>query len=753
MKPIPFNDEQLCIDVISDRTIRSDLSKNGNFNHKSFVVANDLKTIDCETTTIDSSTLLETNLLKIKIDNNVQIFDKKGRLIHSDVDGKGYLKNGTNIYSYKNMLDIKGFFGFGVRRGRLNKKGKFLINWNTDEPNHFFETDPLYQCHPFFIAVSENFSYGIFFDNTFRSYFDLGRENKDYYYFISEGGELLYYFIFGPSPKEVINEYTEIVGRQSLPPLWALGFHQSRWSYKSEKEVLKIANEFRKRSIPCDAIYLDIDYMDKFKIFTINEKRFKNFKTMNEKLKERGFKIVTIVDPGVKVENGYYIYEEGIRNEYFCLSFDGKPATGYVWPGKCVFPDFTREKVRNWWCEKQNFLLENGVSGIWNDMNEPAVLTKSDYSLMNFIFRTLNFKYPPALSKSDILIKKLKKIILKTLPEDVKHEDLLHKEVHNVYGYLMCRSSFEGLKRFKPSERPFLLTRSGFCGIQKYAAVWGGDNQSTWQHLFMSIMTMQNLSLSGVAFVGEDIGGFWKSLKSAELFLRWIALGIFYPLFRDHSAINTKRQEPWAFGRKNEKIITEFIRFRYRLIPYIYSLFYEASKSGIPIMRSLFLEFPDDKNAIEIEDQFMFGKYLLVAPVYKPGEKKRKVYLPEGKWYDFYDYQEYEGSRYIEVNATLNKIPLLVKSGALIPMWEPENFVKEKRKDILYVKTFPGTGEFIYYEDDGISFDYEKGIYNLVKLSINGKETSFEFLHRGYEDGVKTIVFELKGEKIPFDLK
>ncbi|MGC8765519.1 MAG: TIM-barrel domain-containing protein [Brevinematia bacterium] len=751
MNIIPFNDEKLKLEAITERTLKFHFSKNDNFNHRSFVVENELKPLAIEIKKNGPVYILETKFLRVEVENSVKIYDKQNKLIHSDFEGKGYLKTGDSIYCYKKMLDIKGFYGFGVRRGRLNKKGEFLINWNTDDPNHFFDTDPLYQCHPFFIASSEDYFYGMFFDNTYRSYFDLGKENRDYYSFTAEGGELVYYFIYGSSPKEVINEYSIIVGRINLPPLWALGFHQSRWSYKSEKEVLTVASEFRKRNIPCDVIYLDIDYMDKFKVFTIDNKKFKNFKKMNESLAKDGFKIVTIIDPGVKKEDGYYVYEEGKKNDFFC-KLNGEPATGYVWPGECVFPDFTDEKARKWWGERQKFLLENGVNGIWNDMNEPAILTKNDYSMMRFAFYFLKLRYPPVLSKTDLLAEKIKKIVMKTLPENVKHKERSHAEVHNVYGYLMCKASFEGMLKYEPSKRPFILTRSGFSGIQKYSAVWGGDNQSTWQHMFMSIITMQNLSLSGVPFVGEDIGGFWKSLNSKELFVRWMALGIFYPFFRDHSAMNTRRQEPWTFGKKYERIISEFIKLRYSLIPYIYSLFYEAKETGIPPMRSLFLEFPTDKKAYEVEDEFMFGPFLLVVPVYKPNEKKKVLYLPEGEWYNFYDYKLHKGGKYIEEDAPIDKVLLFARAGALVPMQKPQNFVGESKNDTLYIKAFPGKGEFLYYEDDGISFDYEKGIYNLIKLSIDEEKVYFEQIKKGFEGGMKNLVFKLKDKEIKFSI-
>jgi alpha-glucosidase len=751
MNIIPFNNEKLKVEVFDEKVIKFHFSKNGKWHdslYSQFLEKVDFKKVNFKED--EHRYYFSTKYLRVEIDKHISkivIYDKQGNLLSSDYENRGYILNGEEIYCYKKITYEKGFFGFGVRRGTLNKKGSFLINWNTDDPNHFFNTDPLYQCHPFFLAYSRNFSYGIFFGNTFRSYFDIGRENPTYYYFHSEGGDLIYFFIYGPTPKEVIYEYTKLVGRSYFPPLWALGYQQSRWSYKTERELERIAKEFRKRSIPCDVLYLDIDYMKDYKVFTINEKRFKDFVKLAKNLKEKGFKLVTIVDPGVKIENGYEIYEEGIEKDYFCKLPDGSYSTGYVWPGECVFPDFCREEVRNWWKKKQNFLISSGVSGIWNDMNEPAVLTKTDFRLMKLIFNFLNFKYPPALFRTEEFIEKLKKIKMKTLSEDTLHGDgIKHSELHNIYGYLMTKASYEGMVDTLKNKRPFVLTRSGFPGIQKYSAVWAGDNQSSWKHLYMSIMTLLNLSVSGVPFVGEDVGGFWKSLKSSELFVRWIELGVFYPFFRVHSAVNTSRQEPWSFGSRYEKIIVDYIRLRYKLLPYIYSIFKEAVDNGIPLMRPLFFEFPEDENCCKYEDQFMFGPYFLVAPVYHPGGKNKRFYLPEGNWFSFFDDTFYDGEKEYERSFPLERIPLFVREGAIIPMWENSfNFVGEKRENNLIVKIYPGNGEFYYYEDDGESFSYKNGEYNLYLFKNNGgsvSDFSVEILHRGYDRGVKQIFLE-----------
>jgi len=308
----------------------------------------------------------------------VSIYDKDGNLILSDYEDKGYVKEGSKIFTYKEIKYGEAFFGFGERLGSLNKKGQVLINWNTDESNHSMNNDPLYQCHPFFISWHPKASYGLFFDNTFFSYFDMGRENQSYYYFCAQDGELDYYFIYGPSPKEVIEGYTFLVGRYYMPPLWSLGFHQSRWSYDSEKKVYEVAEKFRKSKIPCDAIYLDIDYMRGYRVFTVNRKRFSNFDKMAEDLKRLGFKIVLIIDPGVKWDKRYEVFKEGIEKDFFCRKENRENFHGLcmAW-GSLFFPDFLREEVRDFWGENHRKFINLGISGFWNDMNEPSIFFKN----------------------------------------------------------------------------------------------------------------------------------------------------------------------------------------------------------------------------------------------------------------------------------------------------------------------------------------------------------------------------------------
>ncbi|MFN3698764.1 MAG: TIM-barrel domain-containing protein [Dictyoglomus sp.] len=682
-KVIRVKDEFLKLTFIKPNIVRFHFSKDKNWIKKySFVIDYSQLDLNTDIKINEDEKFYEftSSVIKIRINKKngkIEIFNKDGLLIHSDYEDKGYVREGDKVFAYKEIKKEIAFLGFGERMGNLNKKSERLINWNTDESNHKFTADPLYQSHPFFIAWNPDFSYGLFFDDYGLSYFDMGNENDSYYYFCSEDGELDYYFIYGKNPKEVIENYTHLTGRCYMPPLWSLGFQQSKWSYDRQEKVLNLAKKFRERNIPCDVIYLDIDYMKGYRVFTVNKKRFPDFKKMLNILKNVGFKVVLIVDPGVKVDRNYEVCREGLENNYFCKQTKGKIFTGYVWPGKSVFPDFLQEKVRYWWGEKHRELIESGVSGFWNDMNEPSIFSLRDYILMKILLYFFKIKEPPSLSEPRSFEDKIRKIKAKTMPDNVIHgedEEVFHYKIHNIYGLLMTKATYEGFRRINPNNRPLIISRAGFSGIQRYSAVWCGDNKSTWENLYSSIITLQNLSISGVPFVGEDVGGFWGDCEG-ELFVRWIQLGVFYPFFRVHSALNTREQEPWSFGDEKEKIVREFINLRYRLIPYIYSLFYEAKEKGIPLIRSLILEFPEEREAINYFDEFMFGPFLLICPIYEKGRREREVYLPKGSWYDFYTGKKFRGNCKVKIYAPLNKIPIFVREGALIPMWDLQNYI------------------------------------------------------------------------------
>ncbi len=637
-----------------------------------------------------------------KVKFGLIFYDLAGNLLHKDNEDRSLGWSGNEVRAWKEFREEERIYGLGEKTGLLDKRGRDYTMWNTDtfDP-HVPSTDPLYQSIPFFIGFNLGTAYGIYFDNSYESHFDLGVGGDNYYSFYAQGGKLDYYFIGGGNIKEVLSDYTFLTGRMPLPPKWALGYHQSRYSYHPDTEVKEIAETLRKREIPCDAIHLDIHYMDDYKIFTWNEEDFSDPEEMINDLAQEGFKIVTIIDPGVKNDPSYHVYQEGIKNDYFCKYLDGGLFTGKVWPGDCVFPDFTKEEVRDWWGDLNGLLVEQGVRGIWNDMNEPAVFEVDSF----------------------------------TMDLDVYHENDgdwgTQRRFHNLYGLLEDKATYEGLKRNLSGERPFVLTRAGFAGIQRYSAVWTGDNRSFWQHLKLAMPMLMNLGLSGVAFCGTDVGGFADN-SNGELLVRWSQLGVFVPFFRNHCSVTNINQEPWSFGEEYEVIIREYIKLRYKFLTYLYNLFYQSSQTGLPVMRPLVLEYPNDKKTYNLSDQFMLGEDLLVAPVCQPDKDERMVYLPQGNWYDFWTGQQYQGGRSIIVEAPLDKLPLFIKGGSIIPFNQAMNYVGEKQIEELEVNIYfdknIDSNSYLLYEDDGLSFAYQDGEYNLTEFSYEYNNSQFKLM-------------------------
>jgi alpha-glucosidase len=446
-------------------------------------------------------------------------YDREGRLISRDRESLGMAWDGARVRAWKWMPSDEHYFGLGEKVGPLEKRGRTYVMWNTDAYGWEESTDPLYQTIPFFIALREGRAYGLFFDNTWRSSFDMGANSPDSYSFGAEGGELNYYFFYGPDPKKVVSRYTELVGRTPLPARWAIAYHQSRYSYYPESNVRFIADNFRQQRIPCDALFLDIHYMDGYRIFTWDKSRFSDPPKMLSDLRRQGFRVVTIIDPGVKVDPNYWVYQQGLEGDNFIKMPDGKVFIGKVWPGESAFPDFTWDKVREWWGSLYKGLIEDGVAGFWNDMNEPAVF----------------------------------EVASKTMPLDAVHYDHSlhspHAKIHNVYGMLMSEASRQGMLRFRPNERPLVITRDTYAGGQRYSAVWTGDNSSTWNHLRISLAELMTMGLSGLTLAGADIGGFALS-ASPELYTRWLEAGIFYPYCRTHTDLGSRNQEPWSYGNR-----------------------------------------------------------------------------------------------------------------------------------------------------------------------------------------------------------
>jgi alpha-glucosidase len=605
--------------------------------------------------------------------------DAQGRPLSEVGDGLGFW--GQGVFCTRHLVEGEAIYGLGEKAFDLNLRGCRLEMWNTDPNVYAPGDDPIHLSIPVFVALREGRAYGFFFDNPGRARFDLGQARPDRLRYEAASGELCGYFLAGPAIADVLERYTRLTGRMPLPPRWMLGYHQSRWSYYPEQQVRDLAAEFRRRRIPCDAIHLDIHYMDGYRIFTWDRDRFPDPPHLLAGLREQGFRAITILDPGVKVDPGYHVHDDGLSRDVFCRLSGDRCFVGPVWPGECFFPDFTDPGVRSWWGELYRPLLEAGVAGFWNDMNEPAIFGGE-------------------------------------MPTNVVHSyegrGASHGEVHNVYGMQMARASAEGVRHIRPAERVPVISRAGYAGLQRYALVWTGDNHSTWAHLRLGVSVCLNLGLSGVAFCGPDTGGFAGDCDG-ELLARWTQVGALTPFFRNHSALGTAQQEPWAFGEPYGSICRRWIELRYELLPYLYTAAWQASQTGLPMMRPLALAFPEDIRTHSLDDQFLLGDALLAAPIGRPGQRARRVYLPGRDWYDFWTGERLGGD--LIADAPLERMPLYVRAGSVLPMGPVMQHTGEWPPQALSLHVYPGDGESWLYEDDGHSTAYQAGEFRLTHLT------------------------------------
>ena len=676
----------------------------------------------------ETGLIFTTDKLRVYIADEfkVDFYDAEGRLLCADYRGKReyaeqvseeFLEliraeghdvadgNGLDykIQVVKKMQGDEKFYGLGDKTGFLDKKYYDYEMWNSDIPQaHTDSFKALYKSVPFFITLRDTCVYGLFFDNTYKTFFNMAKENEKYCFFGANEGNLDYYFIGGASMQEILKNYTYLTGRTPLPQLWTLGYHQSRWGYETKEEILHIAEKYREYEIPCDTIHFDIDYMDGYRVFTWNEKNFGKPGEVIKQIADMGFKTVTIIDPGVKLDPGYAKYDEGIEGGYFAKTPEGEVYVNAVWPGDAVYPDYGNPKVRSWWADNQKYLLELGVRGVWNDMNEPA---------------SFNGELPKDVVFTD---------------ED---REANHAAMHNVYGHLMSKATYEGLKKWD-KKRPFVITRACYAGSQKYTTFWTGDNQSLWAHLQMAIPQMCNMGLSGLSFIGTDVGGFGAD-ATGELLARWVEVGCFSPLFRNHCSKGSIHQEPWLFGDEVLAIYKKYVELRYRLLPYLYDLFYEGEQTGMPIIRPLVLHYEKDKETYEMNSEFLFGENILVAPVTEQGATKKIVYLPEGIWYDYDTKEKISGGSYFLKDAPLSVCPMYVKAGSILPNYEPMHYIGEIELDTLILDVYPGEGEYLHYQDNGEDFEYRNGAYNLYRFRQTDGVLTIELLHDGYDKKYK----------------
>lgn len=681
----------------------------------------------------DTEYVISTARLSILVDKmtlRTQISDLEGNIISEDELGfhweENYEYGGNTVKLSKITQSGESFYGMGDKAMHSNLKGKRVENWVTDQFAFAKEQDPLYKAIPFYVGLNKGKAYGIYFDNSFRTGFDFSQERRNITNFWADGGEMNYYFFFGPDMSKVVSSYSSLTGTPELPPMWALGFHQSKWSYYPESNVKEIASEFRRLQIPCDAIYLDIDYMDGFRCFTWDKEHFPDPKRMISELEEDGFKTVVMIDPGIKVDRDYWIYNEALENDYFCKRGDGPLMHGKVWPGECNFPDFTNPAVREWWAELyKEFMSELGVHAVWNDMNEPAVM----------------------------------EVPTKTAPLDTRHNydghPCTHRKAHNVYGMQMVRATYEGVKKYVYPKRPFVITRAAFAGTQRYSSTWTGDNVATWEHLWIANVQVQRMCLSGYSFVGSDIGGFAEQ-PDGELFARWVQLGIFHPFCRVHSSGDHGDQEPWSFGSEITDIVRKFINLRYQLLPYLYTMFYKYTKENIPMVQSLVFYDQEDNQTHFRTDEFIFGEKILVCPIQEPNAQGRRMYIPRGYWYDFWTDEHVEGGKEKWVAAEIDMLPIFVKAGAIIPKYPIQQYVGEKKIEELVLEVYykEGTETSEVYEDSDDGYDYKKGRYSLSNYKLTGKENSLTI--QLFKDGTFDTEYEkvkLNFHGLPFEIE
>ena len=720
------NDVVLAVYVLSDSIFRFRYATN-RFFPRDFSYAIDekfkpsVKSLRIREGNLRVSITTESLICKIdKANLSVQISDRHGHMLMEDEKGFHWEKDhfgGDIVQMSKKAHPEEQYFGLGDKSKSLNLRGNRLQNWCTDCFGYGADSDPLYRAVPFYFSLRKGIATGIFFDNSFRTHFDFAAERPEATSFWAHGGEMNYYFFYGPSLIEVAQNYTLLTGRPELPPLWALGYQQCRWGYYPESRVKEIANEFRDRQIPCDAIHLDIDYMDGYRCFTWNFDHFPEPAKMIGELADDGFKTVVIIDPGIKIDLDYEVFKEGLENDYFCRRQDGPYAQGAVWPGQCYFPDYTNPKVREWWAGLfKDLIRKYGVRGVWNDMNEPATFDLEG--------RTLNL--------------------------DVRHDydgnSCSHRKAHNIYGMQMSRATYEGVKEYAYPNRPIMITRATYSGGQRFASAWTGDNTSSWEHIRLANLQCQRMSVSGFSFIGSDVGGF-NSIADGELLVRWLQLAAFHPLFRNHTmgnnidgheaidadAVEEKSrqfntdQEPWSFGEEYEVHAKKAIEFRYQLLPVMYTAFWQHVTYGTPVLRPLSFMDQHNTDTFTRMDEFSLGDHLLICPILGPGITQRNMYLPYGKWYNFYTDELHEGRQEIEVECPLDFIPLFVRAGGIVPMYPVMQYVGEKAIEELTLHVYYlhyGDMTSTLYEDAGDGYDYEQGKYLKRDFRVAGAPSS-----------------------------
>lgn len=712
------NNAKVMLQFCSESVLKIWVSADGTFtrNNESFAVINEKLGWSGTVNVNEESSSYEifTDKLRIRVNKSpfkLQIYDKYQKLLFNDYNEKGFVKTNKHIVSYKTLRTDEHFFGLGEKTGTLDRRGKSYKMWNSDQPCYGVNTDPLYKSIPFFMSSNH---YGIFFDNTYKTEFKFGSESSDYYSFEAPAGEMIYYFIYGGDYKEIIEHYIALTGKPIMPPKWALGFAQCRGNYTQEVQAREIATEFRKRKIPCDIIYQDIGWVDGLQDFDWKKNNYTNPKQMVKDLEDLGFKMIISQDPVISQSNKKQWEEANLKNYFTIDTLSGKTYDmPWPWGGNCGIVDFTKPEVADWWGDYQQKPLNDGVRGFWTDMGEPAWSNEDATDRLK-----------------------------------MKHHLGMHDEIHNVYGLTWDKVVTEQFYKNNPNKRVFQMTRAAYAGLQRYTFGWSGDSGNGnsvldgWNQFANQIPVGLSAGMGIIPFWTSDISGYCGDINDreamAELYIRWMQFGIFNPLSRAHHE-GGNAVEPWTFGPEAENISREAIELKYKLMPYIYTYAREAHDSGLPILRALLLEYPNDVETYKANGEFLFGKELLVAPVTEKGKTSKEIYFPEGEWIDYNDGKTiYNGGQWVSVAAPLNVIPLFIKKGSIIPTMPVMQYIGEKLSFPIILEIFPATinkeASFALYEDDGESRDYERNVYSKTKFTAKETKEGFTVIVNAREE-------------------
>ena len=656
--------------------------------------------------------------VELRPDLRITFKDADGNVLNEDMPGKelGITVEGRKVTAYKRLQDDERFIGMGEELGNLDRRGSVVTLKNTDNYRYDDPKVPMYVSIPFFMGLHHGKAYGLFFNNSYRSVFNFGASNKRFASFAFDGGALDEFFIHDASVAKILEHYTSLTGRMPLPPKWSLGYQQSRCSYYPEDQVMFIARTFRAKRIPLDGIVLDADYLHEYQPFRINKERFPDMRRLSDTLRGMNIELTASVNPGIAIDDTYEQYKSALKDDVLLRYADGELWVADIAPNTNHFVDFSDPRGRRWWIDNMKLYQDLGIHGLWNDMNEPAIDGQAIPDNVMFDF-------------------------------DGQKTSAL--EAQNYYGMLMARAAFESAEQYGGNRRPFVLSRSGFAGIQRYAAVWSGDNQAKDEHILLGALLVIQMGLSGVPFTGPDLGGYIGD-GNKDLFRRWVEVGVFAPYLRNHRGQYQAANEPWAYGEEAEAISKAYIGFRYALMPYLYSTFHEAAETGMPVSRSLSIDASFDASVYspQYQYEFLFGPGLLVNPMTSQ-ERRKETYLPAGPWYDIFTDERLEGGRVVATDYAGHRLPIFAKGSAIIPMQREVQSTQDDPGSVLTVHVFNGTerNEFVVYDDDGETLDYRKGRFRKRTIAFDpvARQLKFSRPEGSYESPFRRIRLVLHG--------